>query len=71
MKFGVFQLWKYIVIFTLQKRLSTKNEWEYRTVIDGDGQKQFSGNEKWSKSELYVEPYFEIITFLIDFDLIW
>ena len=41
---------------------------EYRTFIDGDGQKQILGNEKWSKYELYVEPYFEI-TFLIDFDL--
>ena len=43
---------------------------EYRTFIDGDGQKQLGmGNEKWSKSELYVKPYFEI-TFLIDFDFI-
>ena len=58
------------LIFTLQKRLSIKNEWEYRTFIDGDGQKQFLGNDKRSKSELYVKPYLEI-TFLIDFDLIW
>ena len=44
---------------------SAKNEWECRTFIDGDGQKQFLGNEKWSKSEIYVKPYFDI-TFLID-----
>ena len=46
------------------------NENICRTFIDGNGQKQFLGNEKWSKSELYVKPDFEII-FLIDFDLIW